>query len=189
MFGLFRRSRLPAAARPPLVGDERVIGWATVVGEDDAWVVATNRGLRLPGRADLLGWHEIHKAAWLGNRLTIVPGVEIRRAAVDSAATDGAVVDYRVTVDGDAIVVRLAKPGNVPDQVRRRVTNSVASTSHHPMPGGGARIVARRVPGVDGVTWHVRYDPGVTSDDPDVVAATDELVRTAAASLTRGSDR
>jgi hypothetical protein len=42
-------------------------------------------------------------------------------------------------------------------------------------------VVARRVPGVDGVTWHVRYDPGTDPDDPAVVSATAELVAEAAA--------
>jgi len=35
------------------------------------------------------------------------------------------------------------------------------------------------VPGVDGVTWTVRYDPGTRTDDPEIVAETDRMVRAA----------
>ena len=42
-------------------------------------------------------------------------------------------------------------------------------------------MVARRVPGVDGLTWHVRYDDGTDADRPRGGAATDELVAEAAA--------
>ena len=41
-------------------------------------------------------------------------------------------------------------------------------------------MVGRRVPGRNGVVWHVRYDPGTDGSDPDVVAFTAELVAEAA---------
>jgi hypothetical protein len=37
-------------------------------------------------------------------------------------------------------------------------------------------VVARRVPGADGLAWTVRYDPGVDHDDPIVREATAALV-------------
>jgi hypothetical protein len=60
------------------------------------------------------------------------------------------------------------------------VTRSVAFTAHHPVPGGGVRVVARRVAGADGLVWHVRYDDGTDLADPAVAAATAELVAEAA---------
>jgi hypothetical protein len=61
------------------------------------------------------------------------------------------------------------------------VTRSVAYTEHHPVPGGAARVAARRVAGVDGLTWTVRPDPGTPADDAAVLDETDRLVGVARA--------
>jgi len=135
----------------------------------------TNRGVWLPGRPERLGWHEIHKAAWSEPSLTVVPAVQV-----------GVGEGYAVMADEPPVVVSLADPDDVPVQVRNRVTRSVAYTRHHAFPGGGARVVARRVSGMDGVAWHVRYDDGTDPSDPEVVEATADLV--AAASAPTGSD-
>lgn len=165
---LFRRRKLPADQRPALDPDERVLSWART--PDDAVVVVSNRGLWLPSH-DRLGWHEIHKATWSGRQLTVVPGEVV-------GPCDG----YSVVVDRPAVVVTLTDPGDVPEQVRARVTRSVAYSSHHPLPGGGGvRVVGRRVPGVDGLSWHVRYDEGVSVEDPTVQTITGELVAQAIA--------
>ncbi len=60
--------------------------------------------------------------------------------------------------------------------MRTRVTRSVAYTSHHPLPAGGLRIVGRRVSGVDGLSWAVRYDAGTPVDAEPVLKVTGELV-------------
>jgi hypothetical protein len=70
----------------------------------------------------------------------------------------------------------LLEPNEVPEQVRARVTKSVAYTAHHPLPVGGVRVVGRRVSGVDGLSWAVRYDAGTPVDSDQVVKVTDELV-------------
>lgn len=163
MLGLFnRRPKLPAAKRPPLERDERILAWADAA--DGQVVVVTNRGLRLPGRP-LLGWHEVHKAAWSGRELQITASEVVQERA-----------DYLVVVDLPMVSYLLLEPGEVPDQVRARVTKSVAHTSYHLMPGGGVRIVARRVSGVDGLRWTARYDAGTVADAEPVVQVTDELV-------------
>ncbi|MGA3490270.1 hypothetical protein ACK8GG_19920 [Micromonosporaceae bacterium DT55] len=166
--GLFNRSKkLPADRRPPLERDERVLAWAPVaVG--DGTVVVTNLGLWLPAAERRLGWHEVHKAIWSGRELAIT-------AAEQVAERDG----YLVMGDRPVDTFELPEPGAVPAQVRLRVTGSVFHTVHHPLPGGGVRIAARRAPGVDGVTWTVRYDPGTRTDDPEIVAETDRMVRAA----------
>jgi hypothetical protein len=177
VFGFLRRRRLPTALRPPLDRNERVVAWASTPGDGEgrSAVVVTDRGLWLPGRADRLDWHQIHKATWSGSQLTVVPAVQ-----VDTGE------GYAVMADDAAVGVRLADPDNVPPQVRNRVNRSVAYTKHHALPRGGVRVVARRVAGVDGVTWHVRFDEGTDTGDPSVVEATAELV--AAASATSASD-
>jgi hypothetical protein len=161
LFG--RRPRLPVDRRPPLEPEERVVAWAALDG--DEVVVATNRGLFLPGRSGRLGWHEIHKATWVGRALTVTPAELIERRE-----------GYDVVADAPPVSFTLLDPGDVPDQVRARVTRSVAYSTHHPLTRGGVRVVARRVPGVDGLSWAVRYDQGVDVHDPGVVEATAELV-------------
>lgn len=179
--GLFRRRpKLPAAERPPLEREERVLCWTrtdgAASGDTDGGdgnarggvLVVTNRGLWLPDDEQRLGWHRVHKAAWSGQELAITPAEVV-------AERDG----YAVMADQPVRVYRLPDPGDVPHQVRVRVTSSVSYTSHHRLPGGGVRVVARRVSGVDGLTWTVRYDPGTPMDDPQVVEETDRLVAAA----------
>lgn len=173
--GLFNRKRkLPPAARPPLAPEERVLAWAAAGnGEGDGVLVATNLGLWLPGRGHRVGWHDILKAVWSGRELTVTPAERV-------AERDG----YLVVADCPAETYLLLDPGDLPHQVRARVTRSVAYSSHHPVPGGAGRIVARRVPGVNGLTWTVRYDPGTPADDEAVAAETDRLVAAARSATT-----
>ncbi|MEU4694935.1 hypothetical protein [Actinoplanes sp. NPDC023714] len=160
-----RRPALPSASRPPLEDSERVVAWCPVGESADAVVVATNHGLWLPAAEKRLGWHEIHKVAWSGRELRIIP-------AVVAGVRD----DYTVLEDGPAVTYLLLEPGEVPDQVRTRVTKSVAYTNHHPLPEGAVRVVGRRVSGRNGLTWAVRYDAGTPVERDEVVSATDELV-------------
>ncbi|MBM2621785.1 hypothetical protein JIG36_40405 [Actinoplanes sp. LDG1-06] len=164
---LRRKPSLPAALKPALAPEERVVAWSLVT--DDTAVVATNHGLWLPGPA-FLGWHEIHKAAWSGRELRLTP-------AELAEERDG----YTVLVDGPIATFLLLSPGELPDQVRTRVTKSVAYTTHHPLPSGagGVRVVGRRVAGQNGLSWAVRYDSGTPVNLPAVVELTDELVAAA----------
>jgi hypothetical protein len=160
---LRRRKRLPAELRPALASDERVLAWART--QPEGAVVATNLGLHLPGRPERLGWHEIHKAAWTGRELSIIPGAVVEERE-----------GYVVTADQPPVTVAVSDPGDVPQVVRTRVTRSVSFSSHHRVPGGGVRVVARRVPGFDGVSWAVRYDQGTDPHGPGVADATAQLV-------------
>jgi hypothetical protein len=169
--GLFnRRPKLPADRRPALERDERMLSWASVANGDGV-VVVTNLGIWLPGRAHRLGWHDINKAVWSGRELAVTP-------AEVTQERDG----YLVVTDLPVETYLLLEPGDVPHQVRARVTSSVSYTAHHKLDAGGAvRVVARRVAGVDGLRWTVRYDTGTPTDDPAVVEQTGEVVTTARA--------
>ena len=166
---LRRRPRVPAASRPPLVADERILAWAPLAG--DQALVATNFGLWLPD-GKRLGWHAIHKAVWSGRELRITPA--------EVAQERGA---YQVLVDGPVLSFLLLEPGELPDQVRTRVTRSVGYTTHHPMPAGGVRVVGRRVAGRNGLSWAVRYDSGTPVELAAVVELTGELVAAAQAAV------
>lgn len=161
----FRRRRPPAEVLAVLEPDERLVAWAEAAG-GAGHLLATTRGLRLPGR-DRLGWHEIHKATWSGTELTVQPG-EVR---TEAGTDDDAPVD--VVADAEPVRFRLPDPGTLPHEVRVRVTRSVAYTSHHDLPNGGVRVLARKVPGFDGLSWALRYDPGTAPgpDDRELIAA------------------
>lgn len=169
LFNLFSRGRrLPADRRPAALDrDERVLDWAKVADGDEI-VVVTDRGLWLPDDAARTGWHDIHKAVWSGRDLAVTSADLVEERA-----------GYRVVADGPVRTYLLVDPGDVPHQVRARVTRSVAYTAQHRLPAGGLRIAARRVRGVDGLTWTVRYDPGTPTGEDAVIEETDRLVAAA----------
>ncbi|HEU4426000.1 MAG TPA: hypothetical protein VFR67_25975 [Pilimelia sp.] len=164
LFG--RRPKVPVDRRPPLEREERLLAWARA--SPDGVVVVTNRGVWLPGRSGRLGWHQIHKAVWSGRELAVTPGAVV-------AEREG----YAVVADEPVVSYLLLDPGDVPHQIRARVTRSVAYTAHHPAPGGGVRVAARRVSGVDGLTWTVRFDPGTDGESDSARAAVSKLVEQA----------
>jgi hypothetical protein len=167
----WRKPRLPADKKPPLERDERVVAWADTPAS--GVVVATNRGLFLPGRPDRLPWHQIHKAVWSGRELVVTPAETVEQRE-----------GYEVAGDLPSEAHLLIEPRDLPQQVYTRVTRSVAYTEHHPVPGGGGvRVVARRVSGADGLSWAVRYDPGTDRDSEAVRQRTVELVAQAHAAV------
>ena len=163
-----RRHRLPAEARRDFDAAEHLVAWAPVA---DGYLVATNRGLWLPGRDDRLGWHEIHKATWSGRELTVVPA----RLVHEAGAAPDAPAD--VFADDAPLVYRIDDPADLPHQLRVRVTRSVAFSTYHELPNGGVRVVARRVPGVDGLHWALRYDEGTAMIGPDHDLVADYLAQ------------
>lgn len=140
MINPFRRDRLPAELRPTLAADERVVAWSRTA---DGAVVATTRGLWIAGRRT--GWHEITKAVWDGRALdlTVAEVVEERE---------------HVTVlrDLPSRRVPLTAPGDVPHQVRQRVTATILSSE---VQDDGSRLVNRRIPGIDGTVWMLHLPP------------------------------
>lgn len=170
LFG--KREKPPPEAVVRLDPDERVVSWAPAPG---GAVVATPLGLWLPGVPDRLPWHLIDKVIWRSNTLTLIP-------AVDSGGG--------VLVEQPPRSVRLEQPRDIPQNVRARIEKAIAFTRHHPLPGAegagvrrGVRVVGRRVPGQDGVSWQLVFDPGVDRDDPAVRAAASAFVDQARAEL------
>ena len=167
-----RREKPPPEATARLDPDERVVSWAPASG---GAVVATPIGLWLPGVPDRLPWHLIDKATWRNNVLTLI-------TAIDPG--DG------VLVEQPPHSVRLDQPRDIPQTVRVRVEKAIAFTRHHPLPGAeatgvrrGVRVVGRRVPGYDGVSWQLVFDAGVDRDDPAVRAAASAYVDQARAEV------
>lgn len=164
-----RRDRPPADALRGLAPGDRVLSWAVYA---DAHIVAATRlGLRL-SEDRMLPWHRIDKAAWRDGVLALTESVEVEPGVIE---------------DQRPILLSLGRPRDLPEVVRSRVTHSVAYSNHHPLPaGGGVRVVARRVPGRDGLSWALRYDPGTDRHDPLVRDAAQALLAQARAGLTAG---
>ncbi len=162
----FRRDRPPTEVTTSLHPSDRLLAWATT---DDGVVVATRRGLRLPD-GNFIPWHRIDKAQWGDGVLAITEATEVESGVYETRP---------------AVAVPLRDPGDIPATVRARVTRSVAYSSHHTLGGhGGVRVVARRVPGVDGLAWSLRFDRGTDLADPAVRKAADQLLADARSSAT-----
>ena len=144
MFGWFKRRVLPRELRPAFSRDERVLAWAMTPA--DSPVIATNLGLWWDG--ERRPWHEIAKAVWDGTALTVTLSATVE-------AREG----YSVVEDLAPVRLELREPGRLPHQVRLRVTSSVAHRERF----ASGWIAARRVPGVDGLSWIARHDPGVVA--------------------------
>jgi len=155
LFG--RRLRLPAELRKQLAPDERALAMAD---DGPAAVLATTFGLWLPVAGfeiagtgwRRIGWDRVVKASWDEAGLQVVEG------ELDAGG---------VVTDRPVLTLRLAEPRNLPAVVKTRVEVSIARWEQVRVPGGTARIVARRRPGTDGLLWTARLDTGT----PDSEAA------------------
>ena len=84
---------------------------------------------------------------------------------------------YVLLSDGAPATVALEEPADLPYEVRTRITRSVVYTEHFATSEGrGVRVVGRKVPGVDGLSWQVRADPGTDATDPAMSEAIAGLV-------------
>jgi hypothetical protein len=83
---------------------------------------------------------------------------------------EGMLDDTGIVTDLPTLTVRLTEPRNLPTVVKTRVEASIARWEQVRVPGGSARIVARRRPGTDGLLWTARLDSG-TPDSAQARAA------------------
>lgn len=158
---LRRRPQPPASVMQQLGADERVVSFADV---DGGVVVATPRGLwwPFPGGMRRIGWERVDKAVWTEGRLTV---------------TEADLVDGLLLVDRPPVSARVVTPRDLPPTVRKRVESSVVRSEVYPVPGGAARFVGRRIPGLDGVAWWVRLERGTRDTEATRAAITDRINR------------
>jgi hypothetical protein len=158
---LRRRPQPPASVMQQLDADERVVSFADV---DGGVVVATPRGLwwPFPGGMRRIGWERVDKAVWTEGRLTV---------------TEADLVDGLLLVDRPPVSARVVTPRDLPPTVRKRVESSVVRSEVYPVPGGAARFVGRRIPGLDGVAWWVRLERGTRDTEATRAAITDRINR------------
>jgi len=147
--------RPPAELRRQLDHTERVLALAETA---ESVVAATNLGLWLPlGGGEVVSWRRI---VW--NRVVKVTWTEAGLQVIEGDADETGVIS-----DLPTVAVALAEPRNLPSVVRTRVETSIARSESVQVPGGSGRVVARRVPGQDGLVWTARVDTGT----PDTEAA------------------
>lgn len=155
--------------------DERVLAWGSLV-RDEGWLVATTRGLRVVDTVGgeavaLLPWHEVGHARWAatadgGGSFTITPLTEVEPG-----------VQARLAPRRHA----LSDPGQLPQEVRRRVDRTIVTSQRFPLPDRGSVVlVARRLPGQTAKEWTVVFDDDVDRADP---VAREEARRRLAAAL------
>jgi hypothetical protein len=145
--------RAPAAARRRLDSSEHIVAWARPeAGSVDAPLVVTNLGIWWPVGNDArrIGWERVDKAVWSEGTLTV---------------TEADVVDDLLLVERAPVSAQLPSPGSVPTAVRKRVESTVAQRHEAIIDGHVVRIVARRVPGHDGLRWWAR----LPSELPDTL--------------------
>lgn len=116
------------------------LAWAPVAGD---WMVATAEQLFLPHHPPVF-WDQVIRATW------DEPVMEVQ-------LPDG---PYRLVIE---------RPGMIPQVVNERVKASVVVQHHVALRGDkGVRIVARRRPGTQDVTWRVTFDAGLDHHDPEL---------------------
>lgn len=149
----------PPEALERLDPDERVLAWATAV--DGPVVVATPLGLWLTA-AERLPWHLITHVSWSGTTLTVTSAAEVEPSVLENEP---------------ARSVRLTEARTLPETVEKRFYSSRSHTARHRLPdGSGAIVVARRVPGQDGLTWYAVYDEPEQRHDPVARAEVERLL-------------
>lgn len=153
---LLRRRVVPDAVRSlPLDPGERRVAWALT--DEGAPVLATDRGLRLPGR-DLLVWEQVERASFARPVLTVTELAEV----------EGSGPRHEVRLDLDSGT-------DLPEVVRTRVAASVAWSSHlRLVPAGGVRIVGRRRPGLEVLDWQLVFDRDTDPLDPSLRAQAEQ---------------
>jgi hypothetical protein len=150
-----RRDAPPDDVLAHLPRDERVVSWADVRG--GGVVLASPSGLWWPEPEGLrlIRWQHVVKAAWQDGALTVI---------------EADVSDDLLLVDRAPVSADLEVPRDLPPVVRKRIEANVVRSEVHPVTGGAARFVARRIPGEDGVHWWARLEAG-TPDTAEVRSA------------------
>lgn len=148
----FTGPRLPAGVTLPLGAQERLTAVGSLV--DGATIATTNRGLWLAGADAALTWDRIHMVRWQRPTLRITPGAHV--GDLEDGLDDELGEGIEVVADQPDLRLELDNSADLAEEIRVRVVASVVYAVHHSPPG--VFVVARRVPGRDGLRWAVRFD-------------------------------
>lgn len=143
-----------------LAEGERVL--ATAFSADGSSVVATDDAVYLPTHAGhrRVGWEQVDRAGWEHEQgmLWVLETAPLGSRPHRSS-------------------VHVEDAGDVVDVVRERVNATVVISRHVPIEGDrGVRVVGRRPPRQDALTWTVAVDRGVDVTDPHVLSVVEAAV-------------
>lgn len=142
------RTKVPAQVRE--VQDRR-LAWGMTT--DGVALVASPTCLHVGG--EQIPWEQVERVGWADPTLRIVETSE---------------------VEGSGLVHLwdLAEDHHLSTVIRERVTASVAWSDLRTLsPGGAVRLVGRRVPGQEVLSWQAVWQPGTDPGDPFLRAQVD----------------
>ena len=145
--------RLRRAVPPPEVRavPDRRLAWG--VTTDGVALVASPTRLHVGG--EQIAWDQVERVGWADPTLRVVEVAE---------------------VEGTGLVHLwdLAEDHRLSTTIRERVTASVAWSDLRTLtPDGAVRLVGRRVPGQEVLTWQAFWQPGTDPSDPFLRAHVD----------------
>jgi hypothetical protein len=146
----FRRT--PEAVRA-IALTERRLAWG--VAQDGTALVATPSALHLGH--EVLPWTHVERVSWKPDVLTIV----------ESAPVEGA---------GERRVFRLVEQSRLAEAIHTGVTSSIAWSDRRRLGTGHVRLVGRRTPDVDALTWQVVWETPALAADPAAQAQAERWV-------------
>lgn len=148
---LRRRETVPPEVRTAVVMADGERALAVCRSGEVGYLVASDRALHVvsPPESERIPWDLIDRARWEPPVLTVVA-----RAVADAP------VETREFV--------AAPESDVPSVVRERVNRSILINSRIDVPGGHARVLARRSSDTGEIRWSIDYGRGVDPDDPAV---------------------
>ncbi len=150
-----RRPAVPAEVRREAteLGDPGARLLAAATTADGSWLVATDRALWVPRRAvrHRIGWEQVDTASWdrESEILTVLQAAPLGERP------------RRWTF-------RLDDPGDLLLVVRERVNATVVLARTVRIGEASVRVVARRAPGQDELSWVVSAGRGLDVSDPSV---------------------
>ena len=145
------RRTLPDAVRAV---DDRRLAWG--VTEDGVTLVAAPTCLYVDGEPLL--WTAVEKVGWAAPLLRVTEIAEVEGT-------------------GRVHLWELAEDHRLSETIRERVTASVAWSDVRALsPAGAVRLVGRRVPGEELLTWQTVWQEGTDPADPRLRAQVDALV-------------
>ncbi|MGH3096834.1 MAG: hypothetical protein ACRDMV_12650 [Streptosporangiales bacterium] len=121
-------------------------------------LVATDQALHVPAGEgyERIGWERVEQAEWSESELHL-----------------------RVLGERRARTYAVDQPGLLPEVVQERVTASIVVNERVWLDGQrGVRIVARRRPDAEELSWSLVFDRGLDPADPNVRRAAEDVLAT-----------
>lgn len=158
MRGVLGRGRVPAEIRDRLALQRRERFLASAASGDSDHLVATDQALHVPSGDgyERIGWERVEQAEWAESELNL-----------------------RLLGERGARTYPVDKPGPLPELVQERVTASIVVNERVVLDGQrGVRVLARKRPDTEELSWSLVFDRGLDPSDPHVRKAAEDALAT-----------